>query len=86
MVQAKEKDEKPIVSAPAVTVRGPFEVGYEDIPIAAAPAFLATTHHHFRHGASVVATAAAPDFEKFLRRPAYRRVVTPANGREGAQP
>lgn len=62
MGQANEKDQKPIVSAPAVTAHRPFEGGYEDIP------------------------TAMSDFEEFLTRPAYRRVVTPANRREGARP
>lgn len=83
MVQAKEKDRKPPISAPAVTAHSPLEGGYEEIPSPAAPALVATTHHPFRRGASVVA---APGFEKILTRPAWRRVVTLANRREGARP
>ena len=86
MVQAQGKDRIPPISAPAVMAHSPIEVGYEDIPTAAAPAFLATTHHHFRPGASAVATAAAPGFEELLTRPAWRRVVTLANRGEGARP
>jgi len=53
-------------------------------PPISAPA--AAAHSPIEGGHEDIPAAAAPGFEEFLTRPAYRRVVTLANGREGARP